>query len=67
MTSFVLESQCMSQSPLTGQFNFYDKIDQALSGIIKYQSQSPLTGQFNFYKEIEEYMEKVNAISLNPL
>jgi len=38
----------MSQSPLTGQFNFYQKASN--SAKIKWEkSQSPLTGQFNFY------------------
>gem|GEM_PF-6796259 len=41
----------MSQSPLTGQFNFYPVLrpSNIFSSSIP-PSQSPLTGQFNFYR-----------------
>ena len=38
-----------SQSPLTGQFNFYKGKNNAKQDERYSKSQSPLTGQFNFY------------------
>ena len=55
-----------SQSPLTGQFNFYPDVTLPEEGgtIL---SQSPLTGQFNFYMHETVFILLSCRTSLNPL
>ena len=54
------------QSPLTGQFNFYDYGTDVYELTYGELSQSPLTGQFNFYM-IGKNLFLSFPNSLNPL
>jgi len=54
-----------SQSPLTGQFNFYLSRYYLIN--LFSVSQSPLTGQFNFYPKQTQQTKPVRRTSLNPL
>ena len=56
----------MSQSPQTGQFNFYDILEQVNTELAS-MSQSPQTGQFNFYSSYFAYNLSISEISHNPL
>ena len=55
-----------SQSPLTGQFNFYDYGTDVYELTYGELSQSPLTGQFNFYCLPCRFWQGVKRC-LNPL
>ena len=57
-----------SQSPLTGQFNFYLENNDYLICCLIIESQSPLTGQFNFYiNNLGRERMRESLSSLNPL
>jgi len=55
-----------SQSPLTGQFNFY-RIVRGCAKANSGKSQSPLTGQFNFYDELRNDERIIALASQSPL
>jgi len=56
-----------SQSPLTGQFNFYKLTYAEMLKKTRLWSQSPLTGQFNFYRNGLSLKSLKSLKSLNPL